>query len=771
MPYRVMLICLLMGAYILTFNDRVQSADGYAILATAQTGNINIMGAVDYLIIPKGRMGTFGMDDNLYSKKGITPSLALMPLVWLNDLLPDAPLQATAHLFNAIVSTLTALVLFDVVVHLGYGKKTAFIIGLMLGWGSLYWVYTQTLFGEPLAGLLMMVIIRIMPVGTRLIASLRTPQKTESPSLLQTGEGGENQNSPHEKSPLHLERGFRGEVGVILICGILLGLLTGINLTYIAFIPIFALYLVFRTRRVRDLILMAIGAMMTITIVVAMVNLSRYGALTETGYKFGEGEGFSTPLFTGLYGLYLSPWRGMIWYMPLMWLVPIGLWLTYRKNPSLALLIIVCVAVQSVIYALWWSWHGGVVWGARFLVPIIPLLVLSLAPLVQYAIYPRKGMIYHAPTAVNSVPLAPSPLGGGGVRARFILITLFIFSILMQLLGTLYDFNTHEGVLYAQHEDKLANALMYYPELSAIVANWTMFVNGESFHWAWIKHGDTLILVIAIGMIGLAGLLALIRHRYVPIFTLVLVCIGMAITAIRGESDVDRAKRHDLQTALSPPAPIIATTDDTRLINLRGFRDIRTVYAPTSPDDPFIAQLWESALADSGLRWFVTWFNPAHPDNWMERDLFTQHAFVNEVWAGDYRAVLFYVHPSVLHLADADWIFGDTITLRHYAVERYGEGVFITLDWQYADNLPPNWSWFVHVLDETGAIIIQQDRIPLGGYAPADGAIDRLYLLTSSQPAMSVRVGWVADGAIVPVLDGDGVTSDFIVLPIRIPSR
>ena len=140
MPYRLMLICLLMGAYILTFNDRVQSADGYAILATAQTSNINIMGAVDYLIIPKGRMGTFGIDDNLYSKKGITPSLALMPLVWLNDLLPDAPLQATSHLFNAIISTLTALVLSDVVVRLGYSKKTAFIIGLMLGWGSLYWV-------------------------------------------------------------------------------------------------------------------------------------------------------------------------------------------------------------------------------------------------------------------------------------------------------------------------------------------------------------------------------------------------------------------------------------------------------------------------------------------------------------------------------------------------------------------------------------------------------------------------------------------------------
>ena len=382
------------------------------------------------------------------------------------------------------------------------------------------------------------------------------------------------------------------------------------------------------------------------------------------------------------------------------------------------------------------------------------------------------------------LPLLQTGEGGRGDEvqktfARLILITLFILSIFMQLLGTLYDFNAHEGVLYAQHEDKLDTALMYYPELSAIVANWTMLINGEPFHWAWIKHGDMLILFIAIGMIALAGLLALIRHRYMLRVVLIIVCIGMAITAIRGESDVDRAKRHDLQTALSPPATIIATTDDTRLINLRGFRDIRTIYAPTSPDDPFIAQLWESALmdrlrvlvVDRQLRWFVTWFNPANPDNWMERELFTQHAFVNEVWAGDYRAVLFYVNPPTLNLVNSNWIFGNTITLKRYGSVKYGEGVFITLDWEYADNLPPNWNWFVHVLDETGAIITQQDRIPLGGYAPADGAIDRLYLLTSSQPVVSVRVGWVADGAIVPVVASDGVTSDFIVLPIRILSR
>lgn len=714
-PYRVILICVLMGAYLLTFNDRIQSADGYAILATAQTGNINIMGAVDYLIIPKGRMGTFGIDGNLYSKKGITPSLALVPLVWLNDLLPDAPLQATAHLFNSIISTLTALVLFDVVMRLGYAKRTAFIIGLMLGWGSLYWVYTQTLFAEPLAGLLIVVIVRMMLSPTAPLAGLQKPSA----------------------------RGFEP---LTLAMGILLGLLAGINLTYIAFIPIFAIVQFTRTRRVSDLMVMGMGAVLTIAILVGMVNLSRYGALTETGYKFGEGERFSTPLLTGLYGLYLSPWRGMIWYMPLIWLVPMGLWLTYRKNRALAVCIIACVIVQSVIYALWWSWHGGVVWGARFLVPIVPLFVLSLAPVVQFS--------------TNLYPLRVQS------AIRILIISVFIMSVLMQLLGTMYDFNTHEGILYATHADKLDHALMYHPELSAIIANMTMLIKGEPFHWAWMKHGDAVMLVMAISLFVLAGLATIIRHRHMPLVVLILVGIGMCITAIRGESAIDRAKRHDLQTALSPPAPIIATTDDTRLINLRGLQEIRTIYAPTSPNEPFIADLWHHATADSGLHWLVTWFNPANPDNWMERELFMQHAFVKEVWAGDYRAVLFYLHPPALNWVDASWIFGDTITLRRYALSPDDDGVFIALEWDYVDRLPAHWGWFVHILDANGAIIAQQDRLPLGGYAPPDGARDRLYVLTSAGRATSARIGWVADGALIPVSGEDGIASDFIILSI-----
>jgi len=741
MPYRVILICLLMGVYLLTANDRLQSADGYAILATAQSGNINIMGAVDYLLVPQGRMGTFGLDGNLYSKKGITPSLALAPLVWVNHLLPNAPLQATAHLFNGIISTLTALILFGFITRLGYEKRVAFVVSLIFGLGTLYLVYARTLFGEPLAGLLLLMCLWLLHPY-----SINTP-KLDLALSPQRGEG----------------------VGGGVKIGILLGLLAGINLTYIIFAPIFALYsLTQNPRRWKSIFLMAGGFIITVGILVGLLNLSRYGSFTETGYKFGAGEGFTTPLLTGLYGLFFSPWRGIFWYIPLFWLLPIGLVFLYRKNLGLALLIVISIAVQAVIYGLWWSWHGGVVWGARFLLPIIPLVMIAFAPLVKYVLYlPRRDMIYHASTNPAHKtgfipPLRAMRRGLGGGVKKFLFITLTIISIGLQLLGTAYDFNPHEGVLYAVHEDKLANALMYHPELSAINANLTSLKNGESLNWWWVKNNDMLGLLSAIIIMGFGILLFFAPYRLIRVGAIISLCVGMIIFALRGESDADRQKRDELQTALSPSAPIIATTDDTTFINLRGFSDISTIYAPTSPDEPLTRQLWQNATYNGGLRWFVTWFNPANPDNWAEKYLFTNEGFVKEVWAGGYRAVLFYNPPLYPEWIASTWQFGDVVRLNRYAIQVNENGVFVSLDWGLSAPLPADWSWFVHILDGNGQIIAQQDRIPLGGYMPNEpSVIERLYFITPPQNMASVRIGWVQNGALVPI---DGVSEGFIII-------
>jgi hypothetical protein len=87
---RLALLCLLLGIYLLVYIPQISSADGEAILAVAAatvrhgTPDIGVFGASDALFaFDRSRMGTFGADGAYYSKKGVVPSVALIPLLLL----------------------------------------------------------------------------------------------------------------------------------------------------------------------------------------------------------------------------------------------------------------------------------------------------------------------------------------------------------------------------------------------------------------------------------------------------------------------------------------------------------------------------------------------------------------------------------------------------------------------------------------------------------------------------------------------------------------
>lgn len=106
-------------------------------------------------------------------------------------------------------------------------------------------------------------------------------------------------------------------------------------------------------------------------------NFIRYGDVFTSGYSY-SGQAFNTPLWEGVYGMLLSPGKGVFWYAPLLfvsvWKFPVF----YRKNPRLAQAILLATAGVLLLYGRWWAWHGGWCWGPRFLVPILPLWMLPL---------------------------------------------------------------------------------------------------------------------------------------------------------------------------------------------------------------------------------------------------------------------------------------------------------------------------------------------------------------------------------------------------------
>jgi hypothetical protein len=114
-------------------------------------------------------------------------------------------------------------------------------------------------------------------------------------------------------------------------------------------------------------------------------DVARYGSPFQPGYA---GEGFTTPVLKGLYGLLASPGRGLIWYSAPTAVAATLCATAVRKARAAGFRDAVVLAgfiAYLLLYASWGSFEGGWCWGPRFLLPFVPLLHVSLLPLLARA--------------------------------------------------------------------------------------------------------------------------------------------------------------------------------------------------------------------------------------------------------------------------------------------------------------------------------------------------------------------------------------------------
>jgi hypothetical protein len=112
-----------------------------------------------------------------------------------------------------------------------------------------------------------------------------------------------------------------------------------------------------------------------------LYNHLRTGNPLGNSYSEGVDElGFSTPIYEGLYGLFLSPGKGLIWYGPIA-LVGAVAWWRRRSEPAAWLVAGLSASYVGVV-ACWWAWHGAECWGPRLIVPLLPLWVLPAGALL-----------------------------------------------------------------------------------------------------------------------------------------------------------------------------------------------------------------------------------------------------------------------------------------------------------------------------------------------------------------------------------------------------
>lgn len=742
------LLCVLMGANLLVYVNAPTDADGMAMLAVAtnlvQHGSldINVIGASDWLLLPRGKMGTFGINGNLYAKKGITPSLALIPLVVLANWLPMLTIRATAALLNSLVTVASALLLYVLLSWLGYRPRTALALALCFGLATVAITYVKTLFGEPLVALLLLGAV---------VAAWRWRE--------------------------------HGGAGWLLGCGTALALIIGVNLVYVVFVPLFGIYLLptmVRARREggsgspfsrlageRGWGIRVLALCLPLVLMVALIAVEngwRFGDVLTSGYQFAAGEGFTYPLLDGLYGLILSPYRGYFWYNPLLVLAVPGWFLLRRDRGSLAWLLLALCLMQPLVFASWWSWYGGIVWGPRFLLPTVPLALVCLAPIMERAWSRRWWFV---------------SLG-----------VLALLSGLLQVLGVLLSYLPYTGYLIAAFAEPIPRWVTADPLLSPVVGHLALLWGRYALDPAWLIGGmggmDGVHLAACAALIAAGiGVLALrleevLRRRVTGISAMVGVTLVCGLVVARQGDDPSVQRVRALEAALTPPARtlVASTLLGDSLIDLEHGAPVITMNAPTAPNDSRARAVWEATLRRGGRLWLVTWFPPAALENWQERELWETASFIRTASAADHRAVLFDLRPAPPADREVGAAFGASLRLARIGTRPDAEGVAVRLEWAMQRTIAQDVGWFAHVIDASGVILTQQDRQPLGGYRPTstwrpdETITDRLYFLLppSFDPRqLRLRIGMVdvvTGQPLSVMLNGEPAADPFVIVPL-----
>lgn len=290
-----------------------------------------------------------------------------VPFYFVSIFLSVNPVSLIAFSVNSLIITLTALVIFCFSLDLYGSRRTAFILGLIFTGCSYILPYNTGLFPQPLQALC---------IVSGVFLLYKTRHNNPSSICIYT---------------LNLET-ITTKVRYLLsgLAALFFGLSIFAHPTSGLYIPAFIMCSFIYLRHSRKLILFFL-LILGITLISALVlNYIRFGSLSEFGYGSSYGTFQINTDWTGLLGLLLSPGKGLVFYFPIVVLLPLALNFSFRRNLGLSF---VTVYILSAAWLYFGTleignqsriWSGAIAWGPRYLIPALPLIVIVLGELLKY---------------------------------------------------------------------------------------------------------------------------------------------------------------------------------------------------------------------------------------------------------------------------------------------------------------------------------------------------------------------------------------------------
>lgn len=489
-----------------------------------------------------------------------------VPLYWIAYHLPWVGNVHALYLFAPLVTALAAAVLYLFARSLGYTNRVAVIAALLFGLGTIVWPYTKTYFREPLNMLLIL-----------------------SAAFL----------AHRWREAFNAERSGHWSLLAAFIVVTLFSLLS--KEAAIIALPALAAYALpqfkFLVQRRRQIIPIAITLIaIAAAFVVAVTVLPEMTYSLATRYEFGQRlvrfQRGITQAGPGILGYLFSPGKGIWWYSPILLLalaaprlLPRTRWRESWLPLGLALWFVVAYATVRGE-----QWQGGTGWGARYMVPIIPFLMLAALPAIERLL-------------------------SGGWRSKLALGLLALLSIGIQAGGAyvyLYDYEQH--LVIATGLPPFDKSLVWQPRWSQAIGS-LLYLGQAQTDIRWLLDGiDGLTLVLlAAGIAGMATLLIRqINRKDLPTWKTVggalVLAIGLAgVAMVRAYDDprylADRADLEEVRRYLdehADPGDIIVLSSPAYVAHFMNYYKGPSMWysLPLAPGERYSPEQAPSVISD-----------------------------------------------------------------------------------------------------------------------------------------------------------------------------
>ena len=391
--------------------------------------------------------------------------------------------------FNAIVTAAAAALLFLCFLELEYGRRTATLGSLVFAFATLAWPYSRTFFREPLTMLAYLLTV----YGLLRYRGFRYGAAPVQPTA----------------------RRYRW----LVLTGFALGLALITKQTSVALVPsLLVLAVAYEWRRPitahegsRGRVALRMAAAMLAPLALMLLLGRLYQVITLGGvevfarniveYTTNPQLSQTVParMMRAFLGITVSPYKGLFWYSPVLILGLVGAFPFTRRHRWEGLSFLLLIALHLLGYSRYNYWSAGVAWGMRYLLPVVPFLVLLAAPVWAWLL--RERPAGSAPAPAGSPEKRPGEAKGSSRLLRWLgvaaIVLLIALSVAIQVLGIAVDLRTYEVRFLVEQAEvwggigQAIEALYLNPAYSPVLGHLRLLLAGtEPLDVAWVQHRE-----------------------------------------------------------------------------------------------------------------------------------------------------------------------------------------------------------------------------------------------------------------------------------------